>query len=71
MSQKLQVGGEVARKAAGVGVSQRAADAAERRPGGCRREMTSYKVPKQVRLTEALPKSVVGKILRRELRTLA
>jgi long-chain acyl-CoA synthetase len=37
----------------------------------CRREMTSYKVPKQVRFMETLPKSVVGKILRRELRSLA
>jgi long-chain acyl-CoA synthetase len=37
----------------------------------CRREMTSYKVPKQVRFMETLPKSVVGKILRRELRALA
>jgi hypothetical protein len=30
----LQVGGEVARKAVGIGVGQRAAEAAERRPGG-------------------------------------
>ncbi|MFA7278825.1 MAG: hypothetical protein WC100_01910 [Sterolibacterium sp.] len=34
----------------------------------CRKEMTAYKVPKIVRFTEALPKSTVGKILRRELR---
>jgi long-chain acyl-CoA synthetase len=35
----------------------------------CRKEMTAYKVPKFVRFVEALPKSTVGKILRRELRT--
>ncbi|QBR03971.1 AMP-binding protein [Paraburkholderia pallida] len=34
----------------------------------CRTEMAAYKVPKIVRLVEALPKSTVGKILRRELR---
>ena len=37
----------------------------------CRRELASYKVPRQVRFLDALPKSVVGKILRRELRALA
>jgi long-chain acyl-CoA synthetase len=36
----------------------------------CRREMTLYKVPKQVRFMEALPKSVVGKILRKDLRAM-
>ena len=36
----------------------------------CRRELTSYKVPKQIRFLEALPKSNVGKILRKDLRTL-
>ena len=36
----------------------------------CRREMVAYKVPKQVRFLEALPKSAVGKILRKDLRTL-
>jgi long-chain acyl-CoA synthetase len=36
----------------------------------CRGELTSYKVPKLVRFVEALPKSTVGKILRRELRAL-
>jgi long-chain acyl-CoA synthetase len=36
--------------------------------GHCRRAMTSYKVPKQVRFVESLPKSAVGKILRKELR---
>jgi long-chain acyl-CoA synthetase len=34
----------------------------------CRRAMTAYKVPKGVLLVAALPKSPVGKILRRELR---
>jgi long-chain acyl-CoA synthetase len=36
----------------------------------CRTLMTSYKVPKMVRFVDALPKSTVGKILRRELRDL-
>jgi long-chain acyl-CoA synthetase len=34
----------------------------------CRREMAAYKVPKQVHFLDALPKSAVGKILRRNLR---
>jgi long-chain acyl-CoA synthetase len=37
----------------------------------CRKEMTAYKVPKIVRFVDALPKSTVGKILRRELRDVA
>jgi len=37
----------------------------------CRHELTAYKVPKLVCFIEALPKSTVGKILRRELRDLA
>jgi long-chain acyl-CoA synthetase len=37
----------------------------------CRRELTAYKVPKQVRFVEALPKSNVGKILRKDLRAIA
>ena len=37
----------------------------------CRKDLTGYKVPKIVRIVEALPKSAVGKILRRELRGVA
>jgi long-chain acyl-CoA synthetase len=36
----------------------------------CRRQLSAYKVPKEVRFLEALPKSNVGKILRRDLRGL-
>ncbi|MES2264185.1 MAG: AMP-binding protein [Pseudomonadota bacterium] len=36
----------------------------------CRQGMTGYKVPKHIRFVDALPKSAVGKILRRELRDL-
>ncbi|MGA7389757.1 MAG: AMP-binding protein [Pseudolabrys sp.] len=34
----------------------------------CQRELAAYKVPKEVRFLEALPKSNVGKILRKDLR---
>ena len=34
----------------------------------CRAGLTSYKVPKEVVFVEDLPKSIIGKILRRELR---
>lgn len=34
----------------------------------CKRELTAYKVPKIVEFRETLPKSLVGKVLRRELR---
>jgi len=36
----------------------------------CRENLTGYKVPKQVAFMKELPKSTVGKILRRELREL-
>src|SRR5262249_37280499 len=36
----------------------------------CRRELAAYKVPKDVRFLEALPKSNVGKILRKDLRAI-
>jgi long-chain acyl-CoA synthetase len=36
----------------------------------CRRELAAYKVPKEVRFVDALPKSNVGKILRKDLRAL-
>ena len=35
----------------------------------CRENLTGYKVPRQITYLEELPKSNVGKILRRELRT--
>jgi long-chain acyl-CoA synthetase len=36
----------------------------------CRRQLAAYKVPKEVRFLDALPKSNVGKILRKDLRGL-
>jgi len=36
----------------------------------CRRELAAYKVPREVRFLEALPKSNVGKILRKDLRAI-
>jgi long-chain acyl-CoA synthetase len=36
----------------------------------CRRELAAYKLPKEVRFLEALPKSAVGKILRKDLRAI-
>ncbi len=34
----------------------------------CKRELAAYKVPKQLEFRESLPKSLIGKVLRRELR---
>ena len=34
----------------------------------CRENLTGYKVPKHIEFKDELPKSNVGKILRRELR---
>jgi len=36
--------------------------------GHCKRELTGYKVPKHVEFRDSLPKTPIGKILRRELR---
>jgi long-chain acyl-CoA synthetase len=36
----------------------------------CRCQLAAYKVPKEIRFLDALPKSNVGKILRKDLRTL-
>jgi long-chain acyl-CoA synthetase len=37
----------------------------------CQQRLAKYKCPKQVRFVETLPKSPIGKILRKELRSLA
>jgi len=34
----------------------------------CKEQLTPYKVPKQIEILDVIPKSTVGKILRRELR---
>jgi acyl-coenzyme A synthetase/AMP-(fatty) acid ligase len=34
----------------------------------CKKELTAYKVPKVIEFREDLPKSLIGKILRREVR---
>jgi long-chain acyl-CoA synthetase len=36
----------------------------------CRERLAAYKAPKQIAFLDVLPKSAVGKILRRELRAL-
>jgi long-chain acyl-CoA synthetase len=33
----------------------------------CRKKLAGYKVPKYVEFTDSLPKTMVGKVLRREL----
>jgi long-chain acyl-CoA synthetase len=33
----------------------------------CKKDLAAYKVPKQIEFIDELPKSTVGKILRREL----
>ena len=35
----------------------------------CRQQMAAYKYPRQVEFLDELPKTVSGKLLRRELRT--
>ncbi len=53
------------------GVKRPEADlTAEQVAAHCRRELTAYKIPRIIRFVDALPKSTVGKILRRDLRTL-
>jgi len=52
-------------KAAGAELSEEALMA------HCRAALTGYKMPRLLRFVEALPKSTVGKVLRRELRSLA
>jgi len=37
----------------------------------CRRQLSAYKVPKEIRFLDSLPKSNVGKILRKDLRGLS
>ncbi len=34
----------------------------------CREQMAAYRVPRKVEFREDLPKSMIGKVLRRELR---
>ena len=34
----------------------------------CKEKLAAYKVPRQIELAEELPKSAIGKVLRRELR---
>ena len=37
----------------------------------CKKNMSTYQVPRSVELIKTLPKSAVGKVLRRELRKLS
>ena len=34
----------------------------------CKEKLAPYKVPKEIELRDSLPKTIVGKVLRRELR---
>ncbi len=36
----------------------------------CKEKMAAYEMPKQIEFVEDLPKSAIGKVLRRELRTM-
>jgi long-chain acyl-CoA synthetase len=54
-----------------VALKQGAAANAEALIEFCQARLTKYKCPNQVRFVEALPKSPIGKILRKELRSLA
>ena len=49
-------------------VSRNAALDAETLRGWCKRELSAYKVPKLIEFRDELPKTNVGKVLRRELR---
>jgi long-chain acyl-CoA synthetase len=49
-------------------VRKDAALTAEQVLNHCRSQLTAYKMPRQVEFIASLPKSPVGKILRRELR---
>src|SRR5205823_12163398 len=35
----------------------------------CKKELTQYKVPKFIEFRESLPKTIIGKVLKRELKT--
>lgn len=35
----------------------------------CRERLTAYKVPRHITFTDALPKSAIGKVLRKDLRS--
>ena len=37
----------------------------------CRTQLTGYKIPKQIIFVDSLPKTAVGKILRRELKDIS
>jgi long-chain acyl-CoA synthetase len=39
--------------------------------GHCRTKLSSYKIPDQVRLCESLPLTPTGKLMRRDLKSLA